>query len=322
MFRTKRQLKTSRKLDLLEQSWWDKNAKTIARVWQLDEKTSWIIRKDYTQKAKKFFMGKKKTVKILEIGCGSGWVGQLIAGPNMYIIGTDYSHSQIRLARENASKKGLERYCQYQWIDSVKELKKTHLVDGILIHAFLHHLNGEEIENFFKALHIYFPYGTKIWIYEPTFYSSKKNLSVEINWLTNLCLKIANFLFTTLQKIYLKNNLINQDVTNDFLSLTKRAQVNNWYLSPKEVPFDCEDFSNRLTKEIQIKDHYWATIRLISWVWQTSLLKNHLLRIAIQKTVLPFWVLTDKLLAREKKFLRYSLVAPNYAFHVWEGILK
>jgi hypothetical protein len=44
---------------------------------------------------------------VVELGCGSGWVGQSICGPELRITGTDFSASQIALARENAARKRL-----------------------------------------------------------------------------------------------------------------------------------------------------------------------------------------------------------------------
>ena len=107
---------------------------------------------------------------VVELGCGSGWVGQSICGRELRITGTDFSASQIALARENAARKRLDAFTHYQVATSGVWPSLDRAGTGILIHAFLHHLDGAELDAFFDMLHRNVPPGTQIWIYEPAFY--------------------------------------------------------------------------------------------------------------------------------------------------------
>ena len=95
-------------------------------------------------------------------------MGRTIAcGSKLNILGTDFSESQIKLAEENANRKGLGAYCKYQVLMADEWLKEFDDVDGVLIDCFLHHLSGKELENLTLTLKRNLGKGKKIWIYEP-----------------------------------------------------------------------------------------------------------------------------------------------------------
>ena len=78
----KRDFICKKNIEQLEYQWWNDNAGIIAKVWEMHDDISWTVRKYYIRRATEFFWGSEKNVTILELGCGSGWVGQLLAGPN------------------------------------------------------------------------------------------------------------------------------------------------------------------------------------------------------------------------------------------------
>ena len=91
--RTERIVVSTKELDELEKEWWNSNAETIEKIWAQNLDLQKQIRLFYLSRMKKFFLTgtNKKPFKVLEIGCGTGWVGRLIAGPGLHIIGTDFS---------------------------------------------------------------------------------------------------------------------------------------------------------------------------------------------------------------------------------------
>ena len=117
-------------------------------------------------------------------------------------------------------------------------------------------------------------------------------------------------------------NWIDQGSAQAYLRLAKLAEYNGWYLSPKEIPFDMEEFSGQLNKLFIIENSYWATINLVGAVQQTNLLKNPYIRKFVNNIVLPLFALTDNKLCREADYSRNYLVAPIYGFHVWECIIR
>lgn len=322
MLKLERDYISDQETTVSELLWWNENAHLVCKVWEMHDDISWAVRKHYLLKAKSFFHHANKPVTVLELGCGSGWVGQFIAGPELRIIGSDFSDSQISLARENARKKGLDKFCQYtvsnsnDWTDKLKE------VDGILIHAFLHHLDGRELDALFHDLKTFAKSGTKIWIYEPAFYHSSINSKHRLSYATSTCLSITNMMVAILHQIYSKLHLIDKDIADSFSKLVLMAKDNHWYLSPKEVPFNINTFSRQLANIFCLTKSYWATISLIGWIYESNLLKNPVLRKLIKMTLLPFFALTDSLLTKETNYLRATIVSPTYAFHVWEGVIN
>jgi len=317
MLKKFREDNTSKKINFLEHQWWEENADIIERVWEMDYEISSKVRKNYINNARNFFKKGNQKVTILEIGCGSGWVGQMLAGANLHIIGTDFSKSQIALAKKNAKKRKLGKFTKYYVLDSSHWPKETQ-IDGILIHAFLHHLDNQEIEHLFLELKKRFKKGTKIWIYEPTFYRILRKKKIEISLETKLLLKIAVYFAVILEEIYNKKNILKKEKIEKFLELQQTAVKEEWYLSPKEIPFDLNEFSHKLKKYFRVENHYWATIYLIGWVAKINLIKNKLLKKIVTNLFLPLFILADKKICLEKDYLKSILVYPNYAFHVWE----
>ena len=76
--------------------------------------------------------------------------GSPFAGEQLRITGTDFSASQIALARENAARKRLDAFTHYQVATSGVWPSLDRAGTGVLIHAFLHHLDGAELDAFFE----------------------------------------------------------------------------------------------------------------------------------------------------------------------------
>lgn len=314
-----RDYKVSDEINRLELEWWDKNATLVERVWQLDKDISWNIRKYYLKKAKRFLSEKKKQVRILELGCGSGWVGQMIAGENIRITGIDFSKSQIELAKNNAKKNKVDAFCDYHTIDALEYLFNKD-IDGILIHCFLHHLDGEELISLFNLLKTKFKRGIKVWIYEPAFHVCNENCNS--NYTELFIYKLAANLVAYLSKKFKKYDLIDTEVLENFNILNVLAQDNEWYLTPKEIPFDILTFEEEYGRYINVKNSYWATIFIIGWVFETNLIKNNFLRKFLIRIIVPFLSFLDERLCKKDDYLSKKIIAPIYAFHVWECILE
>ena len=306
-----------------ELKWWNDNAELISEVWEIKNNISWKIRKSYLKNAKAFFNNNCKSTYILEIGCGSGWVGQSIANPKLNIIGTDFSKTQIRLAIKRAKVNKVHEFCNYILIDSSNYLKDVKEINGILIHSFLHHLDVKGIDNLFNSIKKNMKRGTKIWIYEPAYYNKRnEQKSGKLDLIVRLLFKLTQIIIIFLDKIYDKYNLIDKKVVDDFKLLINLANENKWYLSPKEVPFEIYSFSKKLEKNFKIKDKYWATIYLIGWVFKSNRIKNKYLRDIINAIILPIFVFTENLIIKNNNYLKQSIIKPNYAFYVWECLIK
>lgn len=62
--------------------------------------SEWLIRKKSAAKLKEYLLNKKKSLKILEIGCGNGWLSNLLAKiPGTTVVGTDVNSIELQQAK-------------------------------------------------------------------------------------------------------------------------------------------------------------------------------------------------------------------------------
>ncbi len=317
-----RRTPVGKEIDDLELDWWNKNADIISKVWEMDSVISWDVRKEYLLRAKSFFQKDNNEVTILEVGCGSGWVGQSIVSDDFHLIGTDFSQEQIFLANENAKRKQLQNYCQYILLRSDVFPKDTTQINGILIHCLLHHLTNEEIKDFFRELKLKIKPGSKIFIYEPAFFDFGSNSPRELDAKSFTLLNLSNFIDKCL--IFVSNILRIVDVKtkNEFDNLLQKAEENGWCLSPKEVPLNITEFSAILQENCIIDKSYWKTLYSIGWGSTINNIKNKFLRRLLGAIFIPIYVYTDKCLSMNPNYLKNEFVEPKYAFHIWECFLK
>lgn len=302
----------------LEQQWWDENAPLVAKVWELHDEVSRVARRRYLQRALHFFATGRDNAHVVELGCGSGWVGQSICGRGLRITGTDFSASQIALARENAARKGLGSFTHYEVATSGVWPPLDHAGTGILIHAFLHHLDGAELDAFFDMLHRNVSPGTQIWIYEPAFHPDPPAGPVA----DPFAYRAATAIVAHMSKLYRRLNLIDTDTRDRFAALFARANDAGWHLSPKEVPFQLEAFDRELARHVAVTQSYWATALVIGWVFETNLIRSSTLRRLASQTMVRLLAQLDDRLVRDDAFMRRNCTAPNYGFRVWEGSLR
>jgi SAM-dependent methyltransferase len=297
----------------------------VARVWEMEPKISWAVRKNYLLKAKKFFKShphQAQKKKILELGCGSGWVGQFLAGKDLQIIGTDFSQKQIELAKGNARLKEVDQFTQYYVVDSQK-IFPNYYGDGILIHSFLHHLDGQELEKLLSDIKEKFARGTKLFIYEPAFYRKKDKTFLDEkkdHW-TAFLLQRAQRLHQRLENYYARKSVLKKEI-KEVYKLQQMALKNNWYLSPKEVPFEVTAFTQDLQKYFLVQNHYWATVYLVCWTAKINMIKNPWVKRLIALFFIPFFAWVDRKIAQNGNYLKQNIIYPNYAFHIWECVIK
>lgn len=322
MVRLERENKAGEQLNRLEQEWWNSNADLVARVWQMPGDISSVVRSDYLLRARDFFLDGRTKSRVLELGCGSGWVGQSIASPLLGVIGTDFSKRQIELARENANLNDLNDTCRYIVADSKTWPDEFNHVDSVLIHAFLHHLDQQELNELLVTLRTHLSPGTRIWIYEPAFLTREQQAGSVIPGWTRGLLHLAFWLNKVADKQLKRLKLLDLVSLESFQVLQKDAELNGWYLSPKEIPLDQESFTKELENHFIVRGRRWATIYAIGWVFCISLVKNSALRWLLAQTLGRFYSIADRALARQTAYVDNLMKAPAHAFYVWECELK
>lgn len=308
-------------LDRNELAWWEAHGKLIASVWDFDSYLMCMIRNGYLQRARDF-LSDGTSVTVLEPGCGSGGIGQFIAGPDFNIVGFDWSDTMTTIAQRKAKQSSLQDYCTYTSSTMHSCADALNTVNGVLIHSFLHHLDGVELRDFLNTLRAHLRKGSRIWIYEPCFYTSAPTHTLPASVETIRHLDLAEHTLQTIASHIRKWKLIDTSTYDRIVSLFETAAKNGWYLSPKEVPFDIDMFTQLLGDYFLVKDHYWSTIRMYGWLFEPNLITDPQLRHLIISALVPILLEADRHLAADHAFLRHTLVAPDHGFHVWECIVS
>ena len=87
--------------------------------------------------------------KAVDFGCGAGNYAVYLASKGFDVIGVDISPTAIRMAKENASKKGVK--CSFVAADVLGDLKEVRgTFDFALDWELLHHLFPEQREKYVK----------------------------------------------------------------------------------------------------------------------------------------------------------------------------
>jgi len=304
-------------LNALELDLWNENADTIARVWEMPEQVSRIVRGSYLEHARRYFLEGKERTTVLELGCGSGWVGQSLASPALSVIGMDFSAAQIERARMRAKKKGLEAYCRYVLNSVAKVGGHSPRADAALLHAYLHHLDEEEIETVLAELRTSLAPGARIWIYEPAFCTHAATTS-RAGLSTRMAFQLANLGSRLVRAAGKLSGLRNAAVADRFDALTQLAHRNGWYLSPKEVPLDDSVFTAQLAQKFRVKNSYWATLYLVGWAYECALLEASLLRSLACFCYLRPARAAERLALGDRAAVQVAARPPSHAFKVWE----
>jgi len=86
--------------------------------------------------------------KILDVGCGGGWISDLLEKMNYKMVGIDISPHMINLAKKRKTKN--VRFI----VQDVEFLDLRENFDGVLIYAALHHMPNKKmvLSNLYKVL--------------------------------------------------------------------------------------------------------------------------------------------------------------------------
>jgi 2-polyprenyl-3-methyl-5-hydroxy-6-metoxy-1,4-benzoquinol methylase len=149
-----------------EMVWWNKNGAFMSYQWRLTKKLNKIIRAKLESDYTSFLFAPGE--RLLDLGCGSGWLSLHFANLGMEVLGIDVSKEQIKEAR--ALKVGIGKippdFLSVDFIDwNTDEYNKK--FDKVFVNAFLHHLPDAELEMTFKKIALLVKPGGKVFMYEP-----------------------------------------------------------------------------------------------------------------------------------------------------------
>lgn len=310
-------------IDQLESAWWDQNAETVEAIWALPENIRSGIRSHYLKRTKEFFLeSNRRPLRVLEVGCGSGWVGRMIADlDTINVVGIDLSERQIEIARLNAVKAGLDSICEYR-CQNLAELvmSNNHDVGCVLIHAILHHLSWQEIHAVLEQV-ASLGSETRVFVYEPVYLGHENSSSQwhqriyqKLAWrLANLPARLGKALLRGKEQYY------NQDLGAQLQSICEQAKQNGWVVSPKEVVFQESEMLAALGQYFQIRDRYLCNYTSMEVGQLAGMYNSSDLPESFCKLLLPFSRWSDRLLFETGVLPQ---VAGGYVFMGYECVVK
>jgi SAM-dependent methyltransferase len=239
---------TTPELDLQEMQWWDTNASLIERIWGLPDPICRNARLGYIGDIRRQFhelLG-AGPLNIVEIACGSGWPGRLLASPSLKVTGVDFSEGQIEIARAKAAL--VQTNCEYirMDIDQMNDSFRSNRFDGSFIHCGIHHLTASELGAFADSLALT-PKGFATILVEPV-YLDKARFFGRVQG------KVLNILYKLLQRLYFARGPQDEFVARSTEKLLKLANEHGWFFSPKEVPFDLTELEQLFSANFEIKE--------------------------------------------------------------------
>lgn len=261
---------------MTEEEWWEKFLDIATRQWELVPRFNYILRKDYISEMKSFLFVPKG--KLLEVGCGSGWVGIEVAKSGMELFGIDTSPSQINNAKKRAKEAGLVD--PIFTVGTMADLDSSLRFDSVIIHAVLHHLAPDEIPTFFKQITALLKKHGRLYIYEPV------SSGLTSPWI-NLCASVIFFLFWSPFWLLQKIGSYFRVGPKKF----REAVKNGWSgFSPNEAPVDKSFLLNIIEKSFSIDRLYYWHAYSLAFAMGCTELKPPFSWLAEWLTYLLYWV--------------------------------
>lgn len=243
-------------LDQEEVEWWNTHADLIERIWGLSAVLCREVRAVYIAETRALFqkITGKKTLRLLEIACGSGWPGRLLADADTHVTGLDFSEKQIQLALEKAAAVGATN-CDYRCEDvsQISALLAGGEFDGSFIHCGIHHLSGDELRAAARALSAA-PRGTPVILVEPMYHDRR-------TFLGGTLARIFDAAYRIFQRRISSGLQLDKAIAAETSALLQKADRSAWFLSPKEMPFTLPELEAAFgeffsIEEVEIVTHY------------------------------------------------------------------
>jgi 2-polyprenyl-3-methyl-5-hydroxy-6-metoxy-1,4-benzoquinol methylase len=249
-----------------EKNWWDKNGDYMSYQWKLTPFLNKVVRKDVEKDYEDFVLMPGK--KLLDVGCGSGWLSTYFSDKGMNVLGVDVSKEQIEAAeklRTDENKDKLNFICcdLVNW--DCNDLKNE--FDVVFVNAFLHHLPLVELELILDKIAYVLKSGGKAYLYEPLEYSGRKKGVVK--FIDSVNNKFIHVLLNIIPKAFgLHNERHKREIANGYTMA-----------SPHERPIDVEFMKKALSKSFNVAEIRAWHIYTIGFSMQTMGLKRNSLAV-------------------------------------------
>ncbi len=224
-----------------EKEWWNEYAGLESRIWNYNRFLSWVVRRGYLKEMVEFLY--RPGGRVLDVGCGDGWVGLLLAQKGMHLDGIDLSEAQIELAERRVRATGLEN--AHFWCASTADLAQGTRYESVIVHAVLHHLDQKQRQDLLKQMGALLAPGGRLYMYEPIMPPPSRPLS-------------ARFLDRGMGSLmrFLKRLTMALRLTEDDI---RQAAREGWTMrSPNEAPIALPLVESELPPGLELRRvRYW-----------------------------------------------------------------
>lgn len=282
---------SSHELDLQEEAWWNTNAKLIDRIWGLPTLLCSLARKDYLAEIRTLLhekLGQGK-IKIIEIACGSGWPGRLLADERTEVVGIDFSEQQVRIAEEKARAEHAA-YCSYRKmnINQMEQLITSGDFDGAFVHCGLHHLSANELRKFSATISGAHS-GFALALVEPIYFDQR-------TFLGKFASRLLAVAYRTLRICSWGRQKPDEHVQAGSAKLFSESDRMNWFLSPKEMPFTRREIESLFSSHFELVEIRPVTLYGLRVAQDLAGLEQNPKVESLAKRWIPFFNRIDRLL--------------------------
>lgn len=249
--RSERLATSSPELDAAEGEWWDRFSSVSERLWAMDPPMSKALRSGYLDRAVAHFAGAAGSGRVLDLGCGSGVISRHFASAGIPVLGVDVSGEQIEQARRLASGHPSEALMEFRVGDTAELWSAGERFDGVVAHAFLHHLASDELESTIASTRSLLGAGGRAWFYEPVFYRPGK-LSPSA-----LAGGVVRRAIATFSRVARSRRSSDHALLERLDAFQREATEKGYFLSPKEVPFTPDELIEVLSAHLEVLRLRW-----------------------------------------------------------------
>jgi 2-polyprenyl-3-methyl-5-hydroxy-6-metoxy-1,4-benzoquinol methylase len=295
---------SNEKLDGEEARWWNKNADIIERIW--GEPCKIIVSKQlsYLKSVAHLIRVKYGVEHIYELACGSGWPGRVFAKNGLNVTGVDQSSEQIILARKKADESELSNV-NYKCGDLRNGIDEKLTVQCVFYHCGLHHYSNNEVQATVQWLS---KENIKFFIaVEPIYFSNNTLFQKFIGkFVAKFADKLCDFLLIGLTQ--------DKKVLSEVSDLIENSNKNEWFFSPKEMPFEFKQFLRFFEGDYELLDRHTAMYLSLIFSQKSAMYKLGSISKVWVELCLSFFVFLDALISRTHLLEK---VVQDYLFYVF-----
>lgn len=226
---------------MTEEEWWNQYGEINKSIWNYDEYLQPLVRGPYLQEMFTFLF--QPGGKLLDFGCGTGWVSLPFAQQGMWVEGIDSAPEQVERAWKEAQRLQLNNV-NYA-VGGLEQIGQHGPYSAAVVHSLIHHLPAQQQAEILVKIAQALETGGRIFLYEPMAAISNRPLH------GILLDKSMGAIFRFLRWLALLLNLYRPEIA--------QLERQGWKMvSPDEAPLLPDYLLSLIPPELRIiKFDYW-----------------------------------------------------------------